>query len=99
MSLFSVQKSQETTFEKYNEYLKQLDKKFNAFLSSINIEDLLSYDFEKFDIKPTPGQTKPKYTAGQCFEENINKLLGNVNVPCIESDLIKPMIWKQLVLS
>lgn len=54
VSLISVQKLQKTTFEKYNEYLKQLDKKFNSFLSSINIEDLLSYDFEKLDIKPTP---------------------------------------------
>lgn len=94
VSLFSVQKSRETTFENYNEYLKQLDKKFNSFLSSINIEDLLSYDFEKFYIKPTLELTKlvlTKYFAGQCFEEDINKLIGNLNVPCIESDIIKPM--------
>lgn len=32
----------------------------------------------------------PKYTASQCFEEDINKLLGNINVQCIKSDIIKP---------
>lgn len=94
LSLFSVQKSNETTFENYNEYLKQLEKKFYSFLSVINIQDLFSNDFENFDIKPTPETTKlvlPKYTSGQYFEEDINNLLGKINVPYIESDIIKPM--------
>lgn len=54
----------------------------------------MSNDFENFDIKPTPEPTKlvlPKYTAGQCFEGDINKLLVNINVPCTESDILKPM--------
>ncbi|XP_065936911.1 E3 ubiquitin-protein ligase TRIM71-like [Magallana gigas] len=92
ISLFALQKSHETTFENYNQYLKTLDEKFNSFLSVDNIQDLLFSDFENFDIKPSPEPTKlvlPKYTASQCFEEDINKLLGNINVSCIESDIMK----------
>lgn len=62
-------------------------------MSVINIQVFLSNDFKYFDIKPIPEPTKmvlPKYTASQCFEEDINKLLGNINVQCIKSDIIKP---------
>lgn len=57
ISLFALQKSHETTFENYNEYLKTLDEKFNSFLSVVNIQDLLFNDIENFDIKPTPEPT------------------------------------------
>lgn len=95
-SLITKLKLQETTYEEYIDYLENLDTEFHSFLSLSNIKDLVSEDFENFEIKHIPETTKPvlpEFTFGQFCEDDINKLLGNISVPYIEPAMrkIKPM--------
>lgn len=91
-SLVTNLKSQETTYEEYIDYLENLDREFHSYLSLSNIKDLVSEDFENFEIKHIPETTKPVFpvfTAGQFCEDDIYKLLGNIGVPNIEPTMRK----------
>ncbi|XP_052696006.1 uncharacterized protein LOC128174506 [Crassostrea angulata] len=89
---------QEKTYEDYTIYLENLVEKFHCYMSSTNIKAnpvifLLS---EHLKIKPIPDTSKPVYplfTAGQCQNADVAKLLGKTTFSDTkpEQRKIKPM--------
>ncbi|XP_065921365.1 E3 ubiquitin-protein ligase TRIM71 isoform X1 [Magallana gigas] len=87
---------QKKTYEDYTEYLEKLLKEFHRYKSITNFRVLFSADFDKLKIQSIPETTQPvlpAYTAGQCYKDDVSKLLGSVNFPNIKPDnrRIKPM--------
>uniref|UniRef100_K1P4M3 Tripartite motif-containing protein 3 n=1 Tax=Magallana gigas TaxID=29159 RepID=K1P4M3_MAGGI len=87
---------QKKTYEDYTEYLEKLLKEFHRYKSITDFRVLFSADFDKLKIQSIPETTQPvlpAYTAGQCYKDDVSKLLGSVNFPNIKPDnrRIKPM--------
>ncbi|XP_065921362.1 tripartite motif-containing protein 3 [Magallana gigas] len=87
---------QEKTYEDYTEYLEKLLKEFHSYKSITNFRVLFSDDFDKLKIQSIPQTTQPVlpvFTAGQCYKDDVSKLLGSVNFPNTKPDnrRIKPM--------
>nr|XP_022312752.1 LOW QUALITY PROTEIN: tripartite motif-containing protein 45-like [Crassostrea virginica] len=83
-SLLQMLKSQETTYNDYIKYLGKISDKFQEYLSTTN-EKLLSSEVLK--IKSIPETSKPVppvFTAGQFNRDDVDKLLGKLNVPNTE---------------
>lgn len=72
--------------------MEKLDREFHGYLSLTNIKDLFSDALNSFKTKPIQSKTKlvlPAVTAGQFCEDDVYKLLGNINGPIMELAFIE----------
>ncbi|XP_065922852.1 E3 ubiquitin-protein ligase TRIM71-like [Magallana gigas] len=95
-SLLQLLNSQDKKYNDYISYLNELVKKFHGYLSSKNLQILMSEITKNLEIDPIPETTKPVppvFTACQYSKEDVTKLLGRVTVPGIKPEIrkIKPI--------
>nr|XP_034312321.1 uncharacterized protein LOC117684400 isoform X2 [Crassostrea gigas]XP_034312322.1 uncharacterized protein LOC117684400 isoform X2 [Crassostrea gigas] len=96
-SLLKVLKQQEKTYDDYINYLETLAKEFYGYLPLSNFKVLLYTKFENSKIQSIPETTKPVLSAfadGKFSYDDVNRLLGNIDVPNIKPDkrILKPMV-------
>eukprot|EP00105_Crassostrea_gigas_P020312 XP_011439061.1 PREDICTED: uncharacterized protein LOC105336452 [Crassostrea gigas] len=96
-SLFQTLNGQNQGIDDYINYLNDLIKSLNRYISPSNIEKLtLSLKSKSLIIRPVPETSKPVppvFTTGQYTKEDVAKLLGRLTVPDTEPEnrKIKPM--------
>nr|XP_034312243.1 tripartite motif-containing protein 2-like isoform X1 [Crassostrea gigas]XP_034312245.1 tripartite motif-containing protein 2-like isoform X1 [Crassostrea gigas]XP_034312246.1 tripartite motif-containing protein 2-like isoform X1 [Crassostrea gigas]XP_034312247.1 tripartite motif-containing protein 2-like isoform X1 [Crassostrea gigas] len=95
-SLLQLLNSQDKKYNDYISYLNELVKKCHGYLSSKNLQILMSEITKNLKIDPIPETTRPVppvFTAGQYSKEDVTKLLGRVTVPDTKPEIreIKPM--------
>nr|XP_011433583.2 tripartite motif-containing protein 2 [Crassostrea gigas] len=95
-SLLQLLNSQDKKYNDYISYLNELVKKCHGYLSSKDLQILMSEITKSLKIDPIPETTRPVppvFTAGQYSKEDVTKLLGRVTVPDTKPEIreIKPM--------
>nr|XP_022304456.1 protein wech-like [Crassostrea virginica] len=92
-SLIQMLKSQETTYNDFITYLGKMSDKFQEYLSTTK-QKLLSSEILKIQSIPeTSKLVPPVFTTGQFNRDDVDKLLGRVNVPNTEPERrkVQPM--------
>lgn len=94
-SLLENLQNQEKTYHEYISYLENLFQDFQAHRACTRVQNnpIIFSPREYFNIQPIPVTykiTPPEFTAGQYNEDDVEKLLGKINIPCTEPEIRKP---------